>query len=117
MEPDATTKEEEYRLLAEASGPLFPITRSNVIINHYMTCPISWIETDHFDPPLSRNLAARLYFLLLNFKSICAGKMRVLAKMLEKLKADGHRVLIFSRYTSMLDIIEDYITFKVYCVF
>lgn len=36
-----------------------------------------------------------------------SGKMTLLAKLLPKLKADGHRVLIFSQFRMMLDIIED----------
>ncbi|XP_043222807.1 chromodomain-helicase-DNA-binding protein Mi-2 homolog isoform X1 [Amphibalanus amphitrite] len=37
-----------------------------------------------------------------------SGKLVLLAKMLEKLKAEGHRVLIFSQMTKMLDILEDF---------
>jgi SNF2 family DNA or RNA helicase len=39
-----------------------------------------------------------------------SGKMTLLAKLLPKLFADGHRVLIFSQFRMMLDIIEDYIS-------
>ena len=38
------------------------------------------------------------------------GKLRLLDKLLTKLSAQGHRVLIFSQMTRMLDILE------VYCV-
>jgi len=37
-----------------------------------------------------------------------SGKLKVLDRMLPKMKADGHRVLLFSQFTSMLDILEDY---------
>ncbi|PAV85356.1 hypothetical protein WR25_12784 isoform B [Diploscapter pachys] len=37
-----------------------------------------------------------------------AGKFILLQKMLRKLKDDGHRVLIFSQMTMMLDILEDF---------
>eukprot|EP00466_Bigelowiella_natans_P018140 jgi/Bigna1/40705/e_gw1.45.14.1 len=37
-----------------------------------------------------------------------SGKLRVLDKLLVKLKQEDHRVLIFSLFTSMLDILEDY---------
>merc|ERR1711892_911274 len=43
-----------------------------------------------------------------------AGKMRVLDKLLEKLKANGDRVLIFSQMTTVLDIVEDYCLWKNY---
>merc|ERR550532_1647594 len=37
------------------------------------------------------------------------GKLTLLTKMLKKLKAQGHRVLIFSQMTKMLDLLEDYL--------
>jgi hypothetical protein len=37
-----------------------------------------------------------------------SGKMVLLDKLLTKLKADGHRVLIFSQMVRLLDIISDY---------
>ncbi|KJH48544.1 CHDCT2 domain protein [Dictyocaulus viviparus] len=37
-----------------------------------------------------------------------AGKFVLLQKMMRKLKEDGHRVLIFSQMTMMLDILEDF---------
>lgn len=38
-----------------------------------------------------------------------SGKMVLLHKLLGKLKAEGHRVLIFSQFTTMLDLIERYL--------
>ena len=38
-----------------------------------------------------------------------AGKLVLLSKMLKLLKTQGHRVLIFSQMTRMLDILEDYL--------
>jgi len=37
-----------------------------------------------------------------------SGKLNLLDRMLPRLKADGHRVLLFSQFTSMLDILEDF---------
>jgi len=42
------------------------------------------------------------------------GKMLLLDKLLSKLKERGHRVLLFSQMTRMLDIIEDYLFSKGY---
>ncbi|XP_065202683.1 chromodomain-helicase-DNA-binding protein Mi-2 homolog [Planococcus citri] len=38
-----------------------------------------------------------------------AGKLILLSKMLKKLNGTGHRVLIFSQMTKMLDILEDFL--------
>jgi superfamily II DNA or RNA helicase len=43
-----------------------------------------------------------------------AGKMQVLDKLLQRLKANGSRVLLFSQMSRMLDIFEDYCTWRGY---
>eukprot|EP01027_Heterolobosea_sp_BB2_P013730 GEZU01019767.1.p1 GENE.GEZU01019767.1~~GEZU01019767.1.p1 ORF type:complete len:1306 (-),score=411.03 GEZU01019767.1:96-3443(-) len=42
----------------------------------------------------------------------CSGKFELLDRMLPKLKATGHRVLIFSQMTQLLDIMEIYLNFR-----
>lgn len=41
-----------------------------------------------------------------------SSKMVLLDKLLKKLKASGHRVLIFSQMTRILDILEDYTRYR-----
>lgn len=62
------------------------------------------IEDRHLDP-----LGDHLY--------LNCGKMALLDKLLVKMKERGHRVLIFSQMTRMLDIMEDYFISKgfLYC--
>lgn len=43
-----------------------------------------------------------------------SGKMMLLDKLLSKLKADNHRVLIFSQMVRMLDILSDYLRLRGY---
>ena len=43
-----------------------------------------------------------------------SGKLAVLDRILQKLKKDGHRVVLFSQFTSMLDILQDYLSLKGY---
>ena len=42
---------------------------------------------------------------------IC-GKLQVFDQMIVKLVADGHKTLVFSQMTKMLDILGDYCNFK-----
>jgi SWI/SNF-related matrix-associated actin-dependent regulator of chromatin subfamily A member 5 len=42
------------------------------------------------------------------------GKMVLLEKLLKKLRERGHRVLVFSQMTRMLDILEDYLLSRGY---
>ncbi|XP_014500992.1 CHD3-type chromatin-remodeling factor PICKLE isoform X1 [Vigna radiata var. radiata] len=41
-----------------------------------------------------------------------SGKLQLLDKMMVKLKEQGHRVLIYSQFQHMLDLLEDYCTYK-----
>jgi SWI/SNF-related matrix-associated actin-dependent regulator of chromatin subfamily A member 5 len=41
-----------------------------------------------------------------------SGKMAVLDRLLRKLQAKGHRVVLFSQFARMLDILEDYIRLR-----
>lgn len=41
-----------------------------------------------------------------------AGKLKELDKMLPQLKTDGHRVLIFSQFTMVLDVLEEYLAIR-----
>ncbi len=43
-----------------------------------------------------------------------SGRMVLLEKMMSKLKLQGHRVLIYSQFTHMLDILEDWFHVKVF---
>lgn len=43
-----------------------------------------------------------------------SGKLLMLDRMLPALRADGHRCLIFSQFTSMLDLLEDYCELREY---
>ena len=44
----------------------------------------------------------------------CSGKLVLLDKLLPKLRADGHRVLIFSQFRMMLEILEEYLVLRGY---
>ncbi|XP_064184930.1 chromodomain-helicase-DNA-binding protein 3 isoform X2 [Anguilla rostrata] len=43
-----------------------------------------------------------------------SGKLLLLQKMLRKLNEQGHRVLVFSQMTKMLDLLEDFLDFEGY---
>lgn len=45
---------------------------------------------------------------------MASGKFKLLERMLPKLKADGHKVLIFSQMTKLMDILQDYLDYKKY---
>lgn len=45
----------------------------------------------------------------------CSGKFEVLDRMLPKLQQTRHRVLIFFQMTKVMNIMEDYLSWKGYC--
>ena len=59
-------------------------------------------------------LDAQMLFSLLVQSS---GKLVLVDKLLPKLKAGGHKILIFSQMIRVLDIIEDYLIYKRYCYY
>ncbi|XP_049301580.1 SWI/SNF-related matrix-associated actin-dependent regulator of chromatin subfamily A containing DEAD/H box 1 homolog isoform X1 [Anopheles funestus] len=62
-----------------------------------------------------RDKYTTLYDLRLPEKLITSsGKFRQLDKLLPKMKEEGHRVLIFSQFTMMLDIMEKYLHIRKY---
>ena len=69
-----------------------------------------------FAPVSNTVIKTHANFEIPKFTSIvsdCA-KMKELDKLLKKLKAGGHRCLIFCQMTKMLDILEDYMIWKGY---
>ncbi|GAB2223116.1 hypothetical protein Droror1_Dr00017253 [Drosera rotundifolia] len=41
-----------------------------------------------------------------------SGKLHLLDKMMSRLKEQGHRVLVYSQFQHMLDLLEDYLSYK-----
>jgi len=41
-----------------------------------------------------------------------SGKFELLDRILPKLKAAGHRVLVFSQMTRLMDVMEDYLAYR-----
>ncbi|CAF3381327.1 unnamed protein product [Rotaria socialis] len=67
------------------------------------------LPAGQFEAPRAPNLAYEGSALIK-----ASGKLDLLARMLRKLKDQGHRVLIFSQMTRMLDILEDFLEYLGY---
>jgi len=75
------------------------------------------------DEVMSRELAPRANFLHPIINSMCTqfpdprliqydcGKLQVLDKLMRELKSGGHRVLIFTQMTRMLDVLESFLNY------
>ncbi|KAK6237044.1 hypothetical protein QUC31_020837 [Theobroma cacao] len=92
-----------YQLLTKRCGP--QISLINVVMELRKLCchpyMLEGVEPDIED-------ANEAYKQLLE----SSGKLQLLDKMMVKLKEQGHRVLIYSQFQHMLDLLEDYCTYK-----
>jgi SNF2 family DNA or RNA helicase len=57
----------------------------------------------------SKQWPVRLTAALTHLPFWSPGKMELLHAMLRKLREGGHRVLVFSQFTTMLDVLEEYL--------
>lgn len=51
-----------------------------------------------------------LSYVIISFL-LCTGKLQTLHTLLRKLKTGGHRVLIFTQMTRMLDVLEQFLNY------
>ena len=59
-----------------------------------------------------RFFASSLYFKKNVFSVEASGKLHILDHLLAHLYAKKHKVLLFSQFTSVLDILQDYLTYR-----
>ena len=89
-------------------------------------------QKDCFDICIYWNISIWVMFFIFTFSSVLifalnlflfdrqlletSGKLHLLDKMMVKLKEQGHRVLIYSQFQHMLDLLEDYCHYKVWII-
>ncbi|KAJ7958520.1 chromatin remodeling factor CHD3 (PICKLE) [Quillaja saponaria] len=92
-----------YQILTRHGGP--QISLINVVMELRKLCcqpyMLEGVEPDIEDTQES-------------FKQLLesSGKLQLLDKMMVKLKEQGHKVLIYSQFRHMLDLLEDYCSYK-----
>jgi chromodomain-helicase-DNA-binding protein 4 len=89
-----------YQILSRSGGP--QISLNNVVMELRKLCGHPYLLEGVEPQTRNQNEANRQLLEV-------SGKLLLLDKMMVKLKADGHRVLIYSQFTRMLDILEDWI--------
>ncbi|KAK8943573.1 CHD3-type chromatin-remodeling factor PICKLE [Platanthera guangdongensis] len=96
-----------YQILARRGGS--QISLINVVMElRKLCCHVFMLEGVEPTEPLDADEGLKQ---LLD----SSGKMQLLDKMMMKLKEQGHRVLIYSQFQHMLDLLEDYLSFKKWC--
>ncbi|KAG0556719.1 hypothetical protein KC19_11G074300 [Ceratodon purpureus] len=92
-----------YQILTRQGGPQVSLT--NVVMELRKLCGHPYL-LEGVEPNVRNQIEANRQ-LLEN-----SGKLLLLDKMMAKLHAQGHRVLIYSQFTRMLDILEDWLHLK-----
>lgn len=101
---DIDTLQEIAKLLAVDPG-----YKDTVV--QYIVDDLTWMS-DFEIHTLSKEFSCLRKFLLPDEKMLTSGKFVQLDQMLEDLKLNGHRVLIFSQYVIMLNIVEQYLRIR-----
>ncbi|CAK9294042.1 unnamed protein product [Gordionus sp. m RMFG-2023] len=82
------------------NGSISVITLTNIYMKLRKCCNHPYLVDAKFLYPIDENMIK------------VSGKMMILDQLLSRLIKAGHKVLIFSQMTSMLDILEDYCDFR-----
>ncbi|XXG40563.1 hypothetical protein AAC387_Pa01g1247 [Persea americana] len=92
-----------YQILARRGGP--QISLINVVMELRKLCCHAYM-LEGVEPEIED--AKEAYRHLLD----SSGKLHLLDKLMVKLKEQGHRVLIYTQFQHMLDLLEDYLSYK-----
>lgn len=92
-----------YQILVRKGGP--QISLINVVMELRKLCCHAYM-LEGVEPEIENPHEA--YKQLLE----TSGKLQLLDKLMVKLKEQGHRVLIYSQFQHMLDLLEDYCSYK-----
>ena len=112
----STRKAEQMRIMQIKGG--------NEELLHYLREGSLKANRSQFEPLFSNKRALHSIYPLNGWSNITipnkeilitdSGKLRVLDILLARLKAEGHRVLIYSQMTRMIDLLEEYVTYRRY---
>ncbi|XP_042458146.1 CHD3-type chromatin-remodeling factor PICKLE-like [Zingiber officinale] len=94
-----------YQILARRGGP--QISLINVVMELRKLCCHAYM-LEGVEPAIEPTDANEGFRQLLD----ASGKMQLLDKMMVRLKEQGHRVLIYTQFQHMLDLLEDYLSYN-----
>jgi ATP-dependent DNA helicase len=84
------------------------LSQTNKMMNHRKNINHPFIFGEPIDPATGIHLGSAHPQLLVR----ASGKFALLDRMLTRLHADGHQVLIFSQMTRVLSVMEDYLNYR-----
>ncbi|KAI8837329.1 SNF2 family N-terminal domain-containing protein [Chytridium lagenaria] len=106
LPPLSSTQRKLYKSLLLKDPTVFSSSRTNSLMNVLMNLRKCCNHPYLFDGVEPEPFEAGEHLIQ------ASGKLVVVDKLLAALKKRGHRVLIFSQMTHMLDILQDYLTYR-----
>lgn len=95
-------------LLRQGIADAKNLSQTNKMMNHRKNVNHPFMFGEPLDPATGTHLGTKYPQLLVR----ASGKFALMDRMLDRLHKDGHQVLIFSQMTKVLNIIEDYLSFR-----
>ncbi|CCF56766.1 hypothetical protein KAFR_0B04690 [Kazachstania africana CBS 2517] len=100
-------------VISQALSDIPPIIQYNMHV--YRKIPIEeFPKTNLFPEPLNKNFASTISMPSMDRFITESAKLKKLDEMLPKLKSGNHRVLIYFQMTKMMDLMEEYLTYRQY---
>ncbi|EJS43823.1 ino80p [Saccharomyces arboricola H-6] len=100
-------------VVTQALSDIPAITQYNMHVNKKI--PVEkFPKTGLFPEPLNKNFSSNISMPSMDRFITESAKLRKLDELLVKLKAEGHRVLIYFQMTKMMDLMEEYLTYRQY---
>nr|8EU9_Q Chain Q, Chromatin-remodeling ATPase INO80 [Saccharomyces cerevisiae S288C] len=100
-------------LISQALSDIPAITQYNMHVKKGI--PVEdFPKTGLFPEPLNKNFSSNISMPSMDRFITESAKLRKLDELLVKLKSEGHRVLIYFQMTKMMDLMEEYLTYRQY---
>lgn len=100
-------------LLSQAFSAIPNITQYNMHVKKHI--PIEeFPPTELFPEPLNKNFSSEISMPSMDRFITESAKLKKLDELLPKMKMEGHRVLIYFQMTKMMDLMEEYLTYRQY---
>ncbi|CAI4039134.1 hypothetical protein SMKI_07G1050 [Saccharomyces mikatae IFO 1815] len=100
-------------VVTQALSDIPAITQYNMHVNKKISVQ-DFPKTGLFPEPLNKNFSSNISMPSMDRFITESAKLRKLDELLVKLKSEGHRVLIYFQMTKMMDLMEEYLTYRQY---
>ncbi|CCK71856.1 chromatin-remodeling ATPase INO80 KNAG_0I00650 [Huiozyma naganishii CBS 8797] len=99
--------------VSQAFSEIPPIIQYNMHVKKHIPLDV-FPKSEMFPAPLNKTFSSTISMPSMDRFITDSAKLKKLDEMLPILKAQGHRVLIYFQMTKMMDLMEEYLTYRQY---